>query len=75
MADILADDIFKHIFLNENIEILIKISLTFVPEGLIDNTSALVQVLAWHWTGDKPFPEAMMTHLTDQYMWHQGEMS
>ena len=28
-----ADDIFKCIFLNENIGILIKISLKFIPKG------------------------------------------
>ena len=42
MAAILADDIFKHIFLNENVRIPIQISLAFVPKGLIDNTSALI---------------------------------
>ena len=38
MATILADDIFKCIFLNEKVRILIKISRGFVPNGLIDNT-------------------------------------
>ena len=61
MAAILADNIFKHIFLNKNITISIKISLKFVPKGLIDNASALIQVMAWRRTGDKPLPEAMMT--------------
>ena len=42
MAAILADDIFKYIFLNEKVRIWIKISLKFVPEGLIDNNQALV---------------------------------
>ena len=42
MAAILADDIFKRIFLNENIRILIQISLKFVPKGSIDNKPALV---------------------------------
>ena len=37
-----ADDIFKSIFLNENIKISIKIFLKFVPEGPIDNIQALV---------------------------------
>ena len=31
MAAILADNIFKYIFLNENFSISIKISLKFVP--------------------------------------------
>ena len=42
MAAILADNIFKCIFLNEKVWILIKISLKFVPKGLIDNNQALV---------------------------------
>ena len=37
MAAILAEDIFKCIFLNGKVSILIKISLRFVPTGLIDN--------------------------------------
>ena len=32
MAAIFADEIFKHIFLNENVFILIQISLNFVPK-------------------------------------------
>ena len=35
------DDIFKHILLNENGCILMKISLKFVPQGPINNISAL----------------------------------
>ena len=43
--------------------------------GLIDNKSALVQVIAWRRTGDKPLPEPMMTKFIDAYMRHLGEMS
>ena len=42
MAAILADDILKCIFLNEKVRSFIKISLKFVPKGLIDNNQALV---------------------------------
>ena len=42
MAAILADDIFKLIFLNENDKIRVQISLKFVPDGPIDNNPALV---------------------------------
>ena len=70
MAAILADDIFKHIFFNENIRISIQISLKFVPMSLIDNTSAFVQVMDWRRAGDKPSPEAMMTQFTDAYIRH-----
>ena len=37
------DDIFKCIFLNENVWILIKISLKFVPKGPINNIPTLAQ--------------------------------
>ena len=41
------DDIFKCIFLNENMEISIKISLKFIPRGPINNIPELVQIMAW----------------------------
>ena len=50
MAAILADEIFKCIFLNGNDRI--QISSTFVPRSPIDNEAALVQVMAWCQTGD-----------------------
>ena len=56
-----TDDIFKCIFLNENAWILISISLKFVPKGPINNIPALVQIMAWHQTGDKPLSETMMS--------------
>ena len=46
MAVILADNIFKCIFLNENDRILIQISLKFVPESPINNNPVLVQVIS-----------------------------
>ena len=42
MAAILADDIFKCIFLNEKVRILIKISLKFDPKGRFNNNPVLV---------------------------------
>ena len=33
------------------------------PYSLIHNMSALVQIMAWHWTGHKPLSNPMMTHL------------
>ena len=41
-----ADDIFKCIFLRENIWIPTKISLKFVPKGSINIIPALVQIMA-----------------------------
>ena len=58
-----ADDIFKCIFLNENVSIAIKISLKFVPKGPINNNLALVQIMAWRRPGDKPLSEPMMVSL------------
>ena len=57
------DDIFKCIFLNENVWISIKISLKFVPKGSIDNIPALVQIMAWRRPGAKPLSELMMVSL------------
>ena len=57
------DDIFKCIFLKENVWISIKISLKFVPKGPINNIPALVQIMAWHRPGDKPLSEKMMVSL------------
>ena len=37
-----ADDIFRCIFMNVRVDMLIKISLEFVPKGSVDNTPALV---------------------------------
>ena len=58
-----AYDIFKCIFLNENVWILFKISLKFVPGGLINNIPALVQIMAWRRSGDKPLSETMVVSL------------
>ena len=57
------DDIFKWIFLNENLWISNKISLKFVPKGQINNIPALVQIMAWCRSGDKPLSETMMVSL------------
>ena len=70
MVAILANDIFKCIFLHENNIIPILISLKFVPRRPITNNPALVQVMAWHRAGDKPLPEPMLTQFTDANMQH-----
>ena len=54
------DDIFKCIFLIENVWISIKIPLKFVPKGPINNIPALVQIMAWRRPGDKPLSEPML---------------
>ena len=65
-------DIFKCIFLNENEWISIKISLKSVSKGPINNIPALVQIMAWHWPGDKPLSEPMMVSLP---MHHSASLS
>ena len=73
MAASFADDILKHIFLNENAKISIRIRNSirkFVPKSPIDNKSTLVQVMAWSLTGDKSLSEPMLTQFTVAYMRH-----
>ena len=56
-------DIFKYTFLNGNVWISTTISLDFVPKGPINNIPALVQIMAWHWPGNKPLSEPMIVIL------------
>ena len=55
-----ADDMFKCIFLNENVWIPIEISLKFVPKGSINNNPALFEIMIRRRPGDKPLSEPMM---------------
>ena len=57
-----SDDIFKCLFLNENIRISIEISLKFVPRGPINNIPALSQIMAWRRSGDKPLSERCLVY-------------
>ena len=56
----ISHDMFKWILFNENVQISITIQLKFLPKGPIDNIPALVQIMAWCWTGDKPLSEPMV---------------
>ena len=58
-----ADDVFKSIFLNENVWILLMISLKFVAKGPINNIPSLVQIMTWRRPGDKPLSETTMVRL------------
>ena len=58
-----ADDIFKCIFMNENVWISIETSLKFVRKCSINNITALVLVMAWRRPGDKPLSGPMMVRL------------
>ena len=57
------DDVFKWIFLNENVWISVEVLLKFVPMVPINNIVALVQIMAWRRSGDKPLSEPMMANL------------
>ena len=71
-----ADDIFKCIFLDENVRISIKISLKFIPKGTINNIPALVQIMAWRRPGDKPLSEPVMVSLLAHiYLASMSELS
>ena len=59
----LADNIFRCIFFNENLWILIKISLKFIPKGQINKIPALAEMMAWRRPGDKPLSEPMFVSL------------
>ena len=56
-----ANDIFKCIFLKENVWIAIRFSLEFVPK--INYIPALVQIMVWRRSGDKPVSELLMVSL------------
>ena len=68
MVAISADDNFKCIIFNENDRIPNQISLKLVLRSPIGSKPALVQVMAWRRTGDKPLPKSMITQFTDAYM-------
>ena len=61
----LADNIFWYIFLNEKYYILIKISLNCVAKVPGDNVTAVVQMKAWHWEGDKPLHKPVLIKICD----------
>ena len=67
-----ANNIFKCIFVNEKFYVLIPISLKFASKGSIGNESALVQVMVWRRTGNKPLPKTKLALFTDAFIWHQG---
>ena len=54
---------FKCIFFNENLWISIKISLKIGSKDQINNVLALVPIMAWRRSGDKPFSETSVIRL------------
>ena len=69
------DDIFQCIFLDENICISNTIWLKYIPKGPSDNNAALVQIMAWRRTGDKPLSEPIMAYVGDAYVRHSASLS
>ena len=49
--------------------------MKFVPKGVIDNSLALVQIMAWCRTSDKPLSESMVAWFNNAYMRHPASMS
>ena len=63
--------IFIRIFLKENdVNILIWISLKFVPGCSVNNWPTLVEIMAWRRSGDKPLSKRGITQIMDTYMHH-----
>ena len=54
------NDIFKCIFLNENVWMLMKICLQIVLRCSIKNIAASFQIMAWHLPCNKPLSEPKM---------------
>ena len=69
------DDMFKCIFLYENVLISIKISLKFVPKGPINNIPALVQMMACRLARRQAIIWSNDDYFTDAYMRHSASMS
>ena len=65
-----TDDTFRYIFLNDKICTLIKISLKCILRDPIENNPALVSMMTWRQTGDKPLSEPMLTRFLYAYMRH-----
>ena len=59
----------------KNIWMSIKISLTFVSKGPINNIPALGQIMAWRRRGDKPIIWTNGGQFTDAYIRHPASMS
>ena len=47
----------------------------FVLKDVIDKLSALVQIIAWHGTGDLRLSEPMMAYFTYAYIYHTASLS
>ena len=59
---------FKYTFVKHKWFFLIEIALDFVSNEAINNEIALVLIMAWCWSGDKPLYDPMMIYFVDEYM-------
>ena len=71
----ITDNFSKFIFLDKDCWTLIQIWLKLVPKGPIGIKPALVQIMAWWWTAEKPLTESVMSYVTDTKMCHLVLMS
>ena len=74
MDDIVQKSFAIFFFLNKKFPILNEVSMKCIPESPVNKKSALVQVMAWLRTGDKPLPEPMMTKFHDDMWPHSDTM-
>ena len=70
MATILQSS-FLNVFLERKFFVLIQILPKIIAYDKTVNKSALIKVMVWRRTGDKPLPEPMMT----QFLRHLCEMT
>ena len=68
---------FKYIFLNETLWFSNKILLKYVPYSVIDKKSAIVNIMAWHLTGNMPLFQPIKAQFTSTYIYihHSSKMS
>ena len=64
-----CNNILKCIFLQWQILNFDQISVKSIPKGLVYNTSPSFKVNAWHWVGNRPLPQPMMTQISDPLQW------
>ena len=64
-----ADDILTAMSWTELFEYWLQFDCNLFLRSVVD-VWTLVQVMAWHRTGDKTFPEPMITQFTNAYMHH-----
>ena len=76
------DEIFKSVFIKENVWILVKIWIKFVLRDSVNSIPSLLQIMPRHWRGDKALSEPLVSLLMHIYitwpqwankvMWNKG---